>query len=76
MKQHLCNTNKNRRRERDGQITSTARGFVTRIQVLLVLLVHDDLTTVCPDLLLLVPLARISDKTLPLAVPGNESDTG
>lgn len=51
------------------------RGFVKRIQVLLVLLVHDDLTAVCPDLLLLVPLPRISDETFPLAVPGNESDT-
>lgn len=43
--------------------------FTAGIQVLLVLLVCDDLTTICFDLLLLVVLPRLSDKALLLTVP-------
>lgn len=53
-----------RLREKNAQ-----RYFSERIQVFLVLLVHDDLTTVCSDLLLLVLFSGLSDKTLFLTIP-------
>lgn len=50
----------------------TKTHFVGRIQALLVLVVIDDLATICPDLFLLVFPSRLSHEALPLAVPTNE----
>lgn len=49
--------------------------FGLRIQVLPVPLVVDDLTTICPDLLLLIPLSRFSHKALPLTVPISDTES-